>query len=209
MLIFDMDGTLIDSNGIWRTVDETFLSRRGLPYTREYYEGVAHTVFSKAAAFTKEYCHLSESLEEIMAEWMELSGDMYATSVPIKPGVLPYLQKCRNAGETMIVLTSSVPLHCHTALDHLGLTPYFDRILIAQELGLDKKDPAIFHKAAQIMGVKEKDCTVYDDSIASCRSALRAGMEVVGVYDAFFHLYWEDMQRECHRTILSFEELMG
>ena len=57
MLIFDMDGTLIDSNGIWRTVDEQFLSRRGIPYTREYYEGVAHTAFSKAAVFTKHFYH--------------------------------------------------------------------------------------------------------------------------------------------------------
>ena len=53
MLIFDMDGTLIDSNGIWRDVDTAFLAKRGLPYTREYYEGVAHTVFPKAAIFTK------------------------------------------------------------------------------------------------------------------------------------------------------------
>ena len=76
MLIFDMDGTLIDSNGIWRSVDETFLARRGLPYTHEYYEGVAHTAFSKAAVFTKEYCHLEESLEEIQAEWLPLSSNL-------------------------------------------------------------------------------------------------------------------------------------
>ncbi len=208
MLIFDMDGTLIDSNGIWRTVDETFLRRRGLPYTREYYEGVAHTVFPKAAAFTKEYCRLAESPKEIMAEWMDLAGDMYATAVTCKPGVRAYLDKCRARDETMIVLTSSVPLHCKTALTHLGLLPYFRRVLIAQELGLDKKDPAIFREAARIMGVAEQDCTVFDDSIASCRSALSAGMTVVGVYDSFFDLYWEEMQQECHRTIRSFEELV-
>ena len=41
MLLFDMDGTLIDSNGIWKDVDTRFLEKRGLPYTQEYYEGVA------------------------------------------------------------------------------------------------------------------------------------------------------------------------
>ena len=51
MLIFDMDGTLIDSNGIWRDVDTAFLAKRGLPYTREYYEGVAHTVFPKTRSW--------------------------------------------------------------------------------------------------------------------------------------------------------------
>ena len=41
MLLFDMDGTLIDSNGIWKDVDTRFLEKRGLPYTQEYYGGVA------------------------------------------------------------------------------------------------------------------------------------------------------------------------
>ena len=44
-LLFDLDGTLIDSNGIWKDVDTAFLAKRGLPYTKEYYEGVAHTIF--------------------------------------------------------------------------------------------------------------------------------------------------------------------
>ena len=74
-----MDGTLIDSNGIWKDVDTAFLKKRGFAYTRAYYEGVAHTIFPLAAKFTKEYCHLSESTEEIMAEWMEMAGDAYAT----------------------------------------------------------------------------------------------------------------------------------
>ena len=68
MLIFDMDGTMIDSNGIWRDVDIAFLEKRSLPYTKEYYEGVAHTIFPLAAVFTKEYCKLEESTDEIMAE---------------------------------------------------------------------------------------------------------------------------------------------
>lgn len=45
MLFFDLDGTLIDSNGVWKEVDRAFLARRGLPYTHAYYEGVAHTIF--------------------------------------------------------------------------------------------------------------------------------------------------------------------
>ena len=60
MFLFDMDGTLIDSNGIWKNVDREFLARRGLPYTHAYYEGVAHTIFPLAAKFTKEFCNLPE-----------------------------------------------------------------------------------------------------------------------------------------------------
>ena len=207
MLIFDMDGTLIDSNGIWRDVDIAFLEKRGLPYTREYYEGVAHTIFQLAAVFTKEYCKLEESCEEIMAEWMEMAGDMYATSVTVKPGVVAYLEQCRARGERMMVLTSSVPEHCRTALTHLDLMQYFEKIIFAQELGIEKKNPECFKKAAAIMGVKSEDCTVYDDSVAACRGAKAAGMQVVGVYDTYFDMTVEEMQQVCDKYIRSFEEL--
>ena len=53
-----MDGTLIDSNGIWKDVDIAFLKKRGFAYTRAYYEGVAHTIFPLAAKFTKEYWYV-------------------------------------------------------------------------------------------------------------------------------------------------------
>ena len=208
MLIFDMDGTLIDSNGIWRDVDIAFLEKRGMPYTKEYYEGVAHTIFPLAAVFTKEYCQLEESCEEIMAEWMELASDMYATDVTVKPGVVDYLEQCRARGERMMVLTSSVPEHCRTALTHLDLMKYFERILFAQEMGLEKKNPECFKKAAAIMDVKPEDCTVYDDSVAACRGAKAAGMQVVGVYDAYFDMTVDEMQQVCDRYIRSFEEMV-
>ena len=104
LYLFDMDGTLIDSNGIWKDVDSAFLARRGLPYTKEYYEGVAHTIFPLAAKFTKEFCHLPESEEEIMAEWMDLAQGLYA-NVPVKPGVRDYLRQCRDRGIRMAVVT--------------------------------------------------------------------------------------------------------
>lgn len=207
MLLFDLDGTMIDSNGIWRDVDEAFLARRNMPYTREYYEGVAHTALPMAAVFTKEYCRLEESCEAIIAEWMDLAGDLYH-SVSIKPGVRAYLDKCRAAGERMAILTSCVPEHCRAALDHLSLWEYFEKVFFAQDMGLDKKDPAIYHKAASLLGVETAVCTIYDDSLAACRAAREAGMTVVGVYDEFFHTSWEEMQSFCHKTIRSFKELI-
>lgn len=207
MLLFDVDGTLINSNGIWHDVDVKFLANHGLPYTKEYYEGVAHTALPMAAVFTKEYCKLTESCEEIIAEWMTLAGDLYH-SVPIKAGVREYLDKCRTNGERMAILTSCVPSHCRDALTALGLNDYFEHIFFAQEMGLEKKDPTIFYKTAELLGVKPEECTMFDDSVASCRSARAAGMTVVGVYDDFFRGEWETMQEVCHRTIRSFEELV-
>ena len=161
-----------------------------------------------AAVFTKEYGNLPESCEEIMAEWMELAGDMYATAVTVKAGVREYLEQCRQRGERMMVLTSSVPQHCRTALTHLGLMPYFERVIFAQELGLEKKNPACVRQAAALAGVAAEECTMYDDSLSACRGAKAAGMQVVGVYDEYFDMTWEEMQTFCDRSIRSFEELL-
>ena len=208
MQIFDMDGTLIDSNGIWKDVDTAFLAKRGLSYTKEFYEGVAHTIFPLAAKFTKEFCRLPESEEAIMAEWMDMAGDLYGTSVPVKPGVRAYLDQLRAAGERLIVVTSAVPVHCRTALTHLGLMPYFERIIFAHDLQLEKKDPKLWRLTAEMMGVAPADCTLYDDSVEACRGAKAAGMHAVGVYDPYFAGTEPEMQAVCDRYIRSFEELI-
>ena len=207
MLIFDLDGTLIDSNGIWIEVDKTFLSRRNAPYTPEYYQGVAHTILQNCAVFTKEYLHLEESCEEIIAEWMELAKDAYH-SVPLKPYVREYLERCRAAGHRMAVFTSAVPAHCHAALDKHGLAPYFERIFFAQELGMDKKSPAVFRLVAEALGVRPRECVFFDDSLAACKSAKAAGMTVVGVKDAYFPGSEVDMREVCDQFITGFGELL-
>ena len=207
MFLFDMDGTLINSNGVWKEVDREFLRRRGLEYTRAYYEGVAHTIFPLAAKFTKEFCSLSESCEEIMAEWMDLAKDAYA-HVTVKAGVRAYLKQCKAEGRKMAVVTSSVPEHCYTALENLDLLKYFDGITFAQELGLDKKNPEVWLEAAKRSGERPEDCTIFDDSLAACQGARRAKMRVVGVYDGFFASDEREMRQFCDVYIKSFEELL-
>ena len=69
MYIFDLDGTITDSNGLWLEVDVEFLARRGLAPTAEYEDAVARSIFPVAAAYTREYYRLEDSPEDIMAEW--------------------------------------------------------------------------------------------------------------------------------------------
>lgn len=207
MFFFDMDGTLIDSNGIWKAVDREFLNRRNLPYTHAYYEGVAHTTFPKAAEFTREFYNLPESCEEIMAEWMTLAQGTYAR-VSIKPGVRAYLKQCRSENRRMAVVTSSVPVHCRTALENLGLEKYFEGVVYAQQLGLEKKQPDVWLHAAESYGVRPEDCTIFDDSLSACRGARSARMRVVGVYDNFFSQDEKEMRGFCDVYIHSFEELL-
>ena len=207
MFFFDLDGTLIDSNGIWKQVDRDFLARRGRPYSRAYFEGVAHTALPLAAEFTKEFCHLEESCQEIIDEWMEMSRGMYA-KVPLKPGVRAYLKQCKAEGRRMAVVTSSVPEHCYTALKKLDIEKYFENVTFAQQAGMHKKEPDVWLAAAAKNGVHPEACTVFDDSLAACWGARAARMRVVGVHDSFFNKDEKEMRAFCDIYIDSFEELL-
>lgn len=207
MLIFDLDGTLIDSNGVWVEVDKIFLARRNAPYTKEYYDGVAHTILTNCAIFTKEYLNLSESCEEIIAEWLDLARGQY-NDVPLKTGVRAYLDRCREAGHRMVIFTACVPEHCKAAIEHHGLAPYFERIIYAQEMGVDKKSPAIFRKVTEMLQVAPKDCVLFDDSLSACKAAKAAGMTVVGVHDPFFKDSEPDMRELCDQYIMGFDQLL-
>ena len=208
MKLFDFDGTLVDSNGVWVEVDNTFLARRGLEATREYSETVGHSIFPIAARFTKDYYHLSESPEEIMAEWTALGRAAYAHQVGLKPGAGEYLDKCRRAGELMALLTACVPEFCQAALERLDLTGYFAQVIYAQELGVEKRDPRAFSLALERLGERPEACTLFEDSPGVCRTARAAGLTVVGVYDAFYAHHEQEMRTFCHRYIKSFAELL-
>ena len=108
----------------------------------------------------------------------------------------------------MAVVTSSVPEHCRTALTNLDLMKYFEGVTLAHDLGLEKKDPALWRAAAAAYGAAPEDCTVFDDSLSACRGARAAGMRTVGVYDGFFAQDEAAMRAFCDRYIRSFEELL-
>ena len=141
MYLFDFDGTLVDSNGVWVEIDNGFLARRGLTPTREYSDTVGHSIFPIAAQFTKDYYCLDMTPEAIMAEWLDMARDAYARQVPMKPGAEAFLARCAAAGEPMALLTACVPELCRAALARHRLEGYFRQIIFVQELGLEKRNP--------------------------------------------------------------------
>ena len=207
MLLFDLDGTLIDSNGIWEDIDLRFLGRHGLTPTEEYAHTVGHSIFPVAAVFTRDYYHLDMTPEAIMGEWMAGAEEAYAR-VEMKPGALEFLTRCRDQGEPMALVPACVPELCRTALRRHGLEPFFTDLIFAQELGLEKRNPEVFRLTAERLGIPAGDCTLYEDAPHNCTAAQRAGMRAIGVYDRFYAKYQDQMRKSCDGYITSFLDLL-
>lgn len=208
MKIFDLDGTLIDSNQVWIDIDVAFAKAHGLIFTEEYQYAVGHSIFPVAARFTKEYYHLELSPEAIMEEWLDMARDFYAHRIPLKPGVHAFLERCRQEGERMAILTACVPELCRSVLAHHGLSDLFEVILFAQEMGLEKRERQVYRFACAQLGVSPAACTFYEDAPDNCAAAKSAGMQVIGVYDPFYAPHQDRLRANCHRYIRSFLELL-
>ena len=208
-LLFDLDGTLIDSNHIWQDIDRSFLEKRGFELTDAYNAGVSYATFPLAAKVTKEYCGLTESEEDIMAEWMEAAEHAYGNTIPLKPGVREFLSRCAGAGYEMYIYTSCEEPLCLAALAHHHLLPYFRDIFFVRKLNIEKSKPEGFLWVAEQMNTVPAEVLFFDDSPVACQGACTAGMQVVACYDALFAQYRGELERSCNASLTSFEDALA
>ena len=208
MYIFDLDGTITDTNGVWLQVDLEFLARRGLAHTPEYQRVVERSIYPIAARFTKDYYHLPDSPEDIMAEWDAMAERHYRELAPLKPGAEAFLRQCAAQGRPMAIFTACRPALCRAALGRFGLWELFGHVVFAEEIGLEKRDPQCFVELSGRLGAPLEACTLFDDSPDNCATAARAGMTAVGVYDGYYAARQEELKTVCARYIRSFEELL-
>lgn len=208
MYIFDLDGTLTDTNGTWAEVVRAFLTRRGLHATAEYRKTLARSIYPTAAQFTRNYYHLPDTPGQIMAEWDALAERHYREVAQLKPGADQYLRKCRAQGRAMALFTACRPALCQAVLERFGLLELFDRVVFAEELGLEKQNPMCLIKLGEVVGAPPTECTLFDDSPDNCTAAAQVGMDTVGVYDPYYEARQEELWAVCRRYVRSLEELL-
>ena len=198
MYFFDLDGTVLDSNGIWMDIDIDFLKQHGIsPVPEDYREYVTHHNFHDSAQFTRQYFGLDMTPEEIVATWREMARDAYASQLELKPGARDFLERANASGIRCVLLTSCIPSLCHAALTHHSLYPFFEQVLTAADIGLEKRDPALFLRVAELCGQHPKDCILFDDSPVYCAAAKTAGWQVYGMADPIFADRAEEMAALC------------
>lgn len=184
-IIWDMDGTLVDSMGMWHQIDVDFLAKRGIPMDEAYNRAVKTMKIEDCARYTIERYHLREDPADIMNEWKEMAIDQYRTRIDAKPGALSLLKRLQDAGVPMALASVSPQESVDASLGHTGLRPYFQQIVDIGEVSAGKESPEIYLTAAKRLGVEPGRCMVCEDSLQGLRTAREAGFIVTCVYDAY------------------------
>ncbi len=184
-VIFDLDGTLVDSMWMWKAIDIEFLKRYGYDCPENLQKDIEGMSFSETAVYFKERFKLPLTLDEIKAIWIEMSIDKYRHEVPLKPGISEFLPFLKERGIRMGIATSNAKEMVSAVLDSLDIHSYFDVVATACEVAAGKPAPDIYLKVAADLGVRPERCLVFEDVPAGILSGKRAGMCVVAVEDDF------------------------
>lgn len=181
--IFDLDGVLLDSMGIWKDLGTRYL--RSLHIQPE--PGLNEILFAmsmeQGAAYLKEHYPLPQSEAEIGEGIARMLEDYYFYEVPAKLGAAALLNFLAERGIPMAAATSSPRTHVTRALERLGLLPYLQAIFTTGEVGVSKHEPAIYHLAAERLGTAPAETLVFEDSLYALKTARTAGYCTVGVFD--------------------------
>lgn len=208
-IIFDFDGTLVDSMGLWHEIDVQYLGERGLNCPEDLSFEISGKSFTETAHYFKKRFDLTDSIDTIKAEWDTMSQDAILSKIGFKPGALAFLSWVFEHKIPMAIATSNTRSTLELFLPHYGIDHYFHSLHFACEVGMGKPHPDVFLAAAKSLGVSPENCLVFEDTLEGVQGALAAGMKVISVDDAYQYHRLASIQNATLSHIKDFRELMN
>ncbi len=199
--IFDMDGTLIDSMVVWQELGLEYLRAKGVEEVPDITGELAPLTMAESAAFLAERFGLEEAPALIAEELNRLMELHYENDIPLKNGVRELLAELKEAGVRMCVASATAERLVRLCLGRLGVLSCFDFVLSCESLGVSKREPLIYLKAAELFGADPGEIAVFEDAKYAVETARAAGFYVAAVYDWAAAAQWEQISRMAHEAI--------
>lgn len=184
-VIFDLDGSLVDSMWMWREIDIEYLGRFGIPLPEDLQSKIEGMSFSETADYFKKHFPIPDSIERMKEDWNRMAWDKYMNEVPLKPGIPEFLKECKRRDIKLGIATSNSRELVENVAKVHKLREYFSCIMTGCDVNKGKPAPDIYLAVAEKLSVPSGQCLVFEDIIPGIQAGKNAGMEVCAVEDEY------------------------
>ncbi|CAL5974276.1 Beta-phosphoglucomutase [Hexamita inflata] len=178
-VVFDLDGTLVDSLNQWDIANQVFFNKRKLEYNQQQYLKliVGLNLYQTAEALIAKY-NLLETPEQVIAEW-SASYDEIFSKVSFYPKALEFLHFLKDSGIPFGIATAG-PRKVFDIIfrEHQDLKQHVTYVS-CNDVHASKPDPAVYFECMKRMGVTPQDCVVFEDTVSGLTGAANTGSTVV------------------------------
>lgn len=194
-VLFDLDGTLVDSLWLWKAIDEEYLGRYQIQLPEDLQSKIGGMSFTETAIYVKERFQLPDDVEQMKKTWNQMAYEKYAYEVPLKKGAYNFLKELKTKEIRLAIATSNSHELAKTVLDAHQIFDWFDTIVTSCDVHAGKPAPDVYLTAAKRVGVKPEECLVFEDIVNGILAGKRAGMIVCAVEDENSSLEREEKQK--------------
>ena len=184
-VLFDLDGTLVDSMWVWKQIDIEYLGRFGIALPETLQSEIEGMSFSETAIYIKEKFQISDSVEQMKEDWNKMAWEKYEKEVFLKNGAEDFLGICKERGIKLGIATSNSKELVANVLCARGVLSLFDAVVTGCEVERGKPSPDVYLEAAKRCGVNTDECLVFEDIVPGIKAGKNAGMKVCAIEDAY------------------------
>ena len=206
--IFDMDGTLLDSMWMWRTVLVRYLNHLNIENAEELEKGVTMMGFMEAMEYIVAHADVGMTAEELFADMKKYILHIYETQIELKPYVKEYLTRLSKAGVHLSIATLTDRFMVEAVLKKVGIWDLFDYVITVPEIGVMKNEPDIYEDCLAHAGCEKKDAVVFEDASYCLETAHNAGFICYGIADPWQEMTEAFKAKYCDRFLNDFGELL-
>ena len=207
-VIFDFDGTLVDSIGVWKDIDIKFMAKRNLPIPDDFYAKVSVLNLWQAAEYVIDECGVTDSPEDIVAEWLAMSEYEYANNIAMIKGAKEFIFKLKENGIKICLATAAGESQYKPCLEHHGVYDMFDAFVTTNEVKRKKGYPDVYMLAAERVGAKPERCCVFEDIYLGVVGAKAGDFACVAVMEEHSKEWHDKIKELADVCVNDYTELM-
>ena len=206
-IIFDLDGTLLESMHVWDSVASEYLYHLGYDPDPDTDDIMKEASIQDAAAYFKARYGIKKSVEEIAYEVNAELEDQYYHKIKPKAGVLSMLAAFKEKGIRMAAATATDRYLIEPCVKRLGIYDYFSAFFTVAEVGVGKSEPLIYHQATEALGLQKSEVAVFEDALYAAHTAKNDGYYLVGIYDDSMKNRQDELKSFADLYVSSYESI--